>query len=230
MKQKPKTGEGPRKIEIEERDENGAPAANESRKGNGENAESDFRFEDRRHWVHDDESIEERTGEEVSPRKPTLIDEYRERTEEAERRLQEYIEAFKGFKQEQEQVRDRLNRDVDRRVELKFGTLVNELLEAVDNLDLALEHVSEVPEAAPLAQGVELARRRFLETLERHGVEKVDPMGQEFDPNEAEAVRVDPVDDRAMAGKVTQLLRPGYRLGERIIRPARVAVGHHDGA
>jgi molecular chaperone GrpE len=230
MKQKPKTGKGPRKIEIEERDPQGTPAANETRKGNGENGESDFRFEDRRHWAHDDEAIEERAEEQVSPRQPTLIDEYRERTAEAEQRLQEYIEAFKGFKQEQEQFRERLNRDVDRRVELKFGTLVNELLEAVDNMDLALEHASEVPEAGPLAQGVELARRRFLETLERHGVEKVDPRGEEFDPNEAEAVRVDPVDDPAMASKVTKVLRPGYRLGERIIRPARVAVGHHDGA
>ncbi|MEN8196388.1 MAG: nucleotide exchange factor GrpE, partial [Pseudomonadota bacterium] len=66
-------------------------------------------------------------------------------------------------------------------------------------------------------------------TLERHGVEKVDPRGEEFDPNEAEAVRVDPVGDPAMASMVTEVLRPGYRLGERIIRPARVAVGHHDG-
>jgi hypothetical protein len=92
MKQKPKTGKGPRKIEIEERDPQGTPAANETRKGNGENGESDFRFEDRRHWAHDDEAIEERAEEQVSPRQPTLIDEYRERTAEAEQRLQEYIE------------------------------------------------------------------------------------------------------------------------------------------
>ena len=157
-----------------------------------------------------------------------MIDDYRERTEAAEGKLQEYIEAFKGFKKEQEEFRGRLNRDVDRRVDLQFGGLVEELLEAMDNLDLALEHVNEVPEAQPLARGVELARKRFLEALERHGVEKLDPRGEEFDPNEAEAMRVDPVADPEMSGKVTDVLRPGYRLRDRVIRPAQVAVGRHD--
>jgi molecular chaperone GrpE (heat shock protein) len=121
-----------------------------------------------------------------------------------------------------------MSRDVDRRVELQFGGLVEELLDAMDNLDLALEHVNEVPEAEPLARGVELARKRFLEALERHGVEQVDPEGDEFDPNEAEAMQVEPVSEPEMSGRVTRVLRPGYRLGERVIRPARVAVGRHD--
>ena len=102
---------------------------------------------------------------------------------------------------------------------------MGELLESMDNLDLAVSHVNGVPEAAPLAEGVEMARRRFLSTLEQHGVEKISPEGSLFDPNEAEAVRVDSVKSPDDDGKVTEVLRPGYRLGERIIRPARVAVG-----
>jgi molecular chaperone GrpE len=122
-------------------------------------------------------------------------------------------------------VRARLARDLDDRVVLKFGELVGELLGTLDDLDLALGHIREVPEAGALAEGVTLVRDRFLATLERNGVERIDPEGDEFDPNVAEALRVDPVTDPESDGKVTVVLRPGYRLGERILRAAQVAVG-----
>lgn len=222
MSRRTDTEDKRRKIEIHDADDQDSPVANEH---GDEQPEADaFRVEDRRHWISPDDE----PAREVTPRPPSMIDEYRERTEASEKKLQEYIEAFKGFKKEQEEFRERLNRDVDRRVDLQFGGLVEELLEAMDNLDLALEHAAEVPEAENLARGVELARRRFLEALERHGVEKVDPTGEDFDPNEAEAMRVDPVSEAAMSGKVTDVLRPGYRLRDRVIRPARVAVGRHN--
>jgi len=194
---------------------------------NGSEEAEVFAFHDKRHSAREDGNESPCGESDASPRTPTLLDEYRERTEAAERKLQEYIEAFKEFKQEQDAFRTRLGRDVERRVELQFGSLVESLLEVVDNLDLALEHVGEVPEAVQLARGVDLARRSFLETLERNGVERVSPLEAEFDPNEAEALRVDEVDDPRLSGKVTEVLRPGYRLGERVIRPARVAVGRH---
>jgi len=222
MNRKTDTDEKKRKIEIRDGDDQVDPGTNHG--GNDEQDDESFRFEDRRHWAHPDEE----PAQESAPRSPSMIDDFRDRTEAAESKLQEYIEAFKGFKKEQEDFRTRLNRDVDRRVDLQFGGLVEELLEAMDNLDLALEHVNEVPEAEPLARGVELARKRFLEALERHGVEKLDPLGDEFDPNEAEAMRVDPVTEPELSGKVTDVLRPGYRLRDRVIRPARVAVGRHE--
>jgi molecular chaperone GrpE len=190
------------------------------------NAESEeFRVEDRRHWAHGDGEAEEVDGEVAEVKQPTLLDEYRQRAEASEKKLQEYIEAFKKYREEHEEYRLRLSRDVERRVELSFGELVGELLESMDDLDLAVEHVNAVPEAEPLAKGVEMARKRFLDILERNGVQKVSPEGALFDPNEAEAVRVDELDSPDDDGKVTETLRPGYRLGDRIIRAARVAVG-----
>jgi molecular chaperone GrpE (heat shock protein) len=189
----------------------------------------EFKVDDRRHWATEEEPPEKAEGETVEVKHPTLLDEYRQRAEAAERKLQEYIEAFKRFKEEQEQYRVRLSRDVDRRVDLKFGEMVGELLESMDNLDLAVSHANGVPEAVPLAEGVEIAQRRFLNTLEQHGVEKISPEGEMFDPNEAEAVRVDSLDSPHDNGKVTETLRPGYKLGERVIRPARVAVGRFTG-
>ena len=190
-----------------------------------EENEATFTVKDRRHWnVDDGDDDEVGSGE---PARPTIIEEYRERTEVAEGKLQEYIEAFKTFKAEQEQFRERLKGDVERRVSIRFGAVVSEFLDSMDNLDLALDHLGDLDEADPLAVGVRLARDNFLATLERAGVEKLLPDGQPFDPNEAEAIRMDPVESADKDGVVTETLRPGYRLGESLIRPARVAVGRH---
>ncbi len=202
------------------------PPPEENEPGNRRNV----RVDDRRHWARQDleeepDQPEEGSGERRSSTSPpTLIDEYRGRAEAAERRLQEYIGAMRQYQDEQEQFRTRLNRDVDRRVELRFGEIVSELLEVFDDLDRALTHARDVPEAVPLAEGIDLAQGRFLAALERNGIESIDPQGRPFDPNEAEAVRVDRVSED-LDGIVTETLRPGFRLGTHLVRPARVAVG-----
>jgi molecular chaperone GrpE len=189
-----------------------------------EDEEPALKVEDKRHWARKDKDDD---GEEpeVPDTRPTIIGEYRQRAEKAEEKLQEYIAAFKEEKKSQEEFRQRLQKDVDRKVELKFGGLVVELLEGLDDLDLALSHVADVPEARELAHGVELVRNRFLATLEKHGVARLDPAGQPFDPETAEAIGVIPVDDATMDGAVVETYRAGYMLGDRVIRPARVAVG-----
>jgi molecular chaperone GrpE len=189
--------------------------------------EPEIKVTDKRHWAQHEDADESADGDEAteSAAYPTIVDEYRQRAENAEQRLHEYIAAFKREKEEQEQFRERLTRDVERRVELQFGELVGELLQSVDDLDLALGHMKEVAEAAPLVEGVEIARTRFLAALQRHGVEPIVPDGEEFDPNLAEAMQVEPVEAAEHDGKVIRTLRAGYRLGERVVRPARLAVG-----
>ena len=199
-----------------------SPTNGEQQEANPEEAE--FKVEDRRHWMQETEDDTEELTE-SAPAKPTIIDEYRGRAEQAEQKLHEYIDAFKQFRKEQEHVRERLNRDVQRKVELQFGELVGELLHSIDDLDLALAHVGNGEDAQNLAKGVRIARNKFIETLERHGVERMEPDGEVFDPNTSEAIRVDPVDDDEKDGKITATLRPGYRLGGHIIRAAQVAVG-----
>ncbi|MDH3627975.1 MAG: nucleotide exchange factor GrpE [Acidobacteriota bacterium] len=192
-----------------------------------EEGAEEFKVKDRRHWADEDGLGDEDLAETAAPATPTIIDEYRDRTERAEQKLQDYIDAFKGFKDEQEQVRARLDRDVNRRVALKFGELVASLLESLDELDLALRHAEGIEAARPLAEGIAMTRRRFLQTLESHGVQPITPDGEPFDPNVAEALRVDAVDRSDAHDRVTETLRTGYRLGDLVIRPARVAVGRH---
>ncbi len=194
--------------------------------GAAEDAEPRVRVEDRRHWARADREPDDDDASSSPPStQPTIVDEYRRRAEEAEARLQEYIGAFKQAREEHDQARLRLERDVERKVELRFGSLVADLVSVVDELDLALAHAGDDGTAASLAEGVALTRDRFVATLARHGVERIELDGEPFDPNVAEAHRLDPVADPGLDGKVTATDRPGYRLGDRVIRPARVAVG-----
>ena len=191
-----------------------------------------LKVEDRRHWARrmtEDEENSDLPEAEPEPAPSgsgvTAIDAFRSRAEAAEAKLHDYIGAFRQSQTDAEAFRERVTRDMERKVELKFADLVRELLGSVDDLELALAHVTRTPEAEPLARGVALALQGFLQTLERHGVTRITPDGEPFDPEVAEAVRVDPVDDPDQDGVVTQTMRPGYRLGEQLVRPAAVAVG-----
>jgi molecular chaperone GrpE len=182
------------------------------------------KVEDRRHWARGEAADE---GAEPPSTHPTLVDQLTKRADDAERKLLEYIAAFKEAQADQDRFRERLQGDVDRKVEIRFGSLVSDILDSMDDLDLALTHVKGVREAAPLAKGVELARERFLSALDRNGVERLDLDGAEFDPNLAEAIGVEPVGPD-LDRKVVRTVRPGYRMGERVIRPARVIVGRRE--
>jgi molecular chaperone GrpE len=192
------------------------------KKEEGADEQEPVKVEDRRHWAKGESEGE---GEAEAPSThPTIVDQFKKRADDAEKKLLEYISAFKAAQADQDRFRERLQADVERKVELRFGALVTDLLDSLDDLDLALTHVQGVKEAAPLAKGVSLARDRFLSALERSGVERLDLEGEEFDPNLAEAVGVEPSGPEGDR-KVVRIVRPGYRMGERVVRPARVIVG-----
>jgi molecular chaperone GrpE len=98
--------------------------------------------------------------------------------------------------------------------------LAKELLPALDNLDRALEAADQDD---PLLQGVRLVREELSAALGRVGIESFSPAGEIFDPVLHEAVVHQPVDGAA-SGTVAEVYQPGYRLGDHIIRPARVVV------
>jgi len=183
-----------------------------------------IKVEDRRHWARAEEPEGEPAQETAPPPDPE-IEALRQRAETAEAKLREYAAAFQHWKEEQAQVRARLERDLDSRVRTSFGDLVADLLEPVDDLDLAIAHARGTAEATPFVEGITLVRDRFVSVLARHGIERLDLEGTPFDPNVAEAVAVEPVDDPAADGCVVRTVRSGYRYGDRIVRAARVAVG-----
>jgi len=98
--------------------------------------------------------------------------------------------------------------------------LAQELLPALDNLDRAL---AEAGGEDGLREGVRLVRSELHAALARVGIECFSPQGEAFDPSEHEAMAQQPVEG-AKSGTVAEVFQPGYRLGDTIIRPARVLV------
>jgi len=98
--------------------------------------------------------------------------------------------------------------------------LAKELLPALDNLDRALEAAAQDD---PLLEGVRLVRSELAGGLARAGIESFAPLGETFDPVLHEAVATIPADG-VPSGSVVEVYQAGYRLGESIIRPARVVV------
>ena len=102
-------------------------------------------------------------------------------------------------------------------------------LAEMENLRRALDHLpAEARESADAAlkgliEGVEVTERDFLSRLTRHGVKKLEPQGERFDPNLHEALFEVP-DESVPAGTVAQVIESGYTIGDRVLRPAKVGV------
>jgi molecular chaperone GrpE len=99
--------------------------------------------------------------------------------------------------------------------------VVREVIEAVDNLERALEASAQGTD--DLTGGVEMVLNGLRETLARNGVEAVDPKGEKFDPRLHEALSTHP-GDGAEPGTVVEVMQKGYLVGEQLVRPARVVV------
>ncbi len=115
----------------------------------------------------------------------------------------------------------------DRQEAHKFGheNLVKDLLATVDNLERAIDHArsSGGGDFEAMLQGVELVRREFLGALAKHGVTAIEADGERFDPEFHEAMAQE-VDDSVPAGTVVKVFEKGYRIWDRLLRPARVVV------
>jgi molecular chaperone GrpE len=122
-----------------------------------------------------------------------------------------------------ENLRKRQKREVDdAKFEAKNKTL-KEMLPVVDNLERAIEHaLSQQGEKNPIIEGIQLVLRQFQTAFERLDVNPIETAGQPFDPNLHEAISQQESD--APPGTIVQQLQRGYKLGDRLLRPALVVV------
>src|SRR6201746_804441 len=130
---------------------------------------------------------------------------------------------------EMENLRKRTTREVADARAYGISGFARDVLDIADNLQRALDAVPADTRAAAdpglkaLIEGVELTERSLLNTLEKNGVKKFDPSGQKFDPNFQQAMYEVP-DASVPSGPVGQVVQAGYTIGERVLRPALVAV------
>src|SRR6266508_1636416 len=133
---------------------------------------------------------------------------------------EELIDTVQRVKAEFDNYRKRAARDQDSLVARAGERIVKELLPVLDDLERALE-AAESHEEAKLEEGVKLVHRQLEQLLEREGLAPVATDGK-FDPHVHEALLTQP--SAAEEGAVIEVLQKGYRLGDRVLRPARVVV------
>ena len=103
-------------------------------------------------------------------------------------------------------------------------SLAQNLLNVIDNLERAIASPSESEEAQNLKKGVEMVYESFLYALREEGIEEIDALDQPFDPTLHHAVQTVPVEEGQEADKVVQVFQKGYKLKDRVLRPAMVIV------
>lgn len=134
---------------------------------------------------------------------------------------------------EMQNLRRRAEREKSEATLYAATNFARDLLPVGDNLTRALDTMTpEQRENADdavknLLEGVELTKREFNNTLHKHNINLIDPMGEKFDPNLHQAMYEIP-DPDAINGTVVQVVQPGYSIGERVLRPAMVGVAKSD--
>jgi molecular chaperone GrpE len=141
----------------------------------------------------------------------------------------EYKDKLLRVLAEMENLRRRTEREIADARAYGISNFARDILAVADNMERALGALdAELREKADagtkaLLDGVELTERELLKVLEKHGVRKFEPLGEKFDPNVHQAMFELP-DASRPAGTVAQVVQPGYMIGERVLRPALVAV------
>lgn len=128
-----------------------------------------------------------------------------------------------------ENLRRRTEREIADAKAYAVTSFARDMLGAADNLRRAQESLpdlarsTEEPALKALIEGVDLTERDLLKTLERHGVRKIEPLGEKFDPNMHQAMFEAP-DAEVVKGLVSKVVQSGYKIGERVLRPALVGI------
>ncbi len=180
-----------------------------------------FQVIDKRHFL-DLDKIDLSSVPEQKPRYPTYVEELMGRVAETERR---FAEKKKQIDEEISRAKGRLEADYARKLELEKQKFVLPLLDVLDNLERALEAAAGSGSVDRLREGVEMTVSLFRSRLQELGVEPLPLEGKPFDPNLGEAIALVEVGEKELDGTVVEEVVRGYKLGDRLLRPAKVRVG-----
>ena len=119
----------------------------------------------------------------------------------------------------------RVERNAHRLYDETRSNLVSQLLPVLDNLDRTIRAAMDHATDDALLEGVRMVRSQLEGVLRNYGLERIDATGQRFDPSIHDAISVAAVRDRKLHSIVLEQIEPGYRLGDKLLRPAKVVVG-----
>ena len=148
-----------------------------------------------------------------------------EAIDKAEARAADLARAYAAQLNDRQSFQARLMREQERAIDMARGKVTRELLDISDEIDRALGAAQG--DESPLAQGIRLIHADLQKRLQSLGTKRLQLVGTRFDPNLAEAVEVVPVGQAGEDELVIEEVRPGFTIGEQVIRPARVKVGRY---
>lgn len=167
----------------------------------------------------DSEESSEQGGDEgydTAPSPGVELTALREQVNELQNRLLRAQADFDNYRKRTRQEKDEL-------VSYANAKLIGELLPVLDHFSLAMQVVDETTDSGALAKGIDMVYKQLLDVLDKVGLKALDPEGEVFDPKRHEAVMSETVEGAA-PGTVVQVLRSGYTLHERVLRPAMVKI------
>lgn len=135
----------------------------------------------------------------------------------------EYLDGWQRERAEFTNYKKRMEREREQQRHNIKGNVIRGYLEIIDDLELALKNRPIDDEGASWSEGIEIVYRKFLAFLEAEGVEPMQADGQQFDPNLHEAISQEPSEELE-SGQIIEVVRNGYFIGERVLRPASVRV------
>ena len=195
------------------------------------NEENELRVTDRRRINLNEEETERANTETEQPSlKPVYVEELEARTKAAEKQVQEVQARFDQLRQqlqrETDETRQRLNRSADERANSEKAKFIASLLPALDNLNRAAA-AADAPRET-IVEGIRSIATTFEAALANAGIEPIQSVGEEFNPELHEAVDTEETDGE-MDGIVLEEYSRGFRMGDRLLPPARVKVGRAAG-
>jgi molecular chaperone GrpE len=141
----------------------------------------------------------------------------------ADEELAKHRDAVLRMQAEMENLRKRLLREVEKSRKFALERIMKDLLQVRDSMERGLEISDEAASVEALRKGQQLTLRMLAKVMQDHGLEVIDPVGQPFDPELHEAMTVMP-SDQVEDNTVLEVLQKGFRLHDRLLRPARVVV------
>lgn len=198
-----------------------------------EEGHDELRVTDRRRIYLDPEGAEHVNEEVETPNlKPKYVEELEARTQAAEKQVQDVQARFEQLRRqlqrETDETRQRLNRSADERAANEKAKFITDFLPVLEDLNRAIEAVSDNAPREAILEGIRGIANRMQNALTNAGVEPVVAVGETFDPEFHEAVDTAEADPE-MDGRVISEYSRGFRMGDRLLRPARVRVGRASG-
>jgi molecular chaperone GrpE len=184
-----------------------------------------FQVIDRRSFCNPDSLVADGQSMPEKPRYPSYVEELLAKLAAAEKNFEE---KKKLIDEEIVRTKTRLEMDFQRRVEQEKRKMMLPFLDVLDNLERAVDAAGNGGNVDSLLEGVQITASLLLSKLQALGVEHIPVIGQEFDPNMEQAVGIVEVAEPDRDGVVMDEVLRGYRMGDQLLRPARVRVGQYN--